>query len=113
MAGVHPHSLARVCSEVARGIFAPLLTNAGLPIVDGAAAFSWVKLPGAGDGPPHPMFNIGEHYRCGGRPWLQGPALPLAPRTPALSSNCAGVGPISIERGLQRADAITRAALQL
>jgi hypothetical protein len=70
-----PPPLARSRSEVGRGIFAPLLTNAGLPIVDGAAAFAWVKLPGSGDGPLHPVFNIGEHYRFGGGPEIPG-ALP-------------------------------------
>lgn len=42
-------------------MFAPALTNAGLPLVDGAAAFSWVHLvPGT---KPHPMQNIGEFLR--------------------------------------------------
>ena len=94
MAGVHPqhpHSLARVRSDLARGIFAPLLTNAELPIVDGAAAFSWVKLPGDGAGPPHPMFNIGEHYRCGGGPRTQGPDAPVGrPHASPLERLCWG-----------------------
>ena len=50
--------------ETHRGVFAPALTNAGLPLVDGAAAFSWVHLvPGT---KPHPMQNLGEYLRCAG-----------------------------------------------
>ena len=53
---------ARPAREVARGAFAPVLTNAGLPLVDGAAAFSWVHLEP--NTQPHPMQNIGEYMRC-------------------------------------------------
>ena len=47
--------------ENARGAFAPVLTNAGLPLVDGAAAFSWVHL--VPNTQPHPLQNIGEYMR--------------------------------------------------
>jgi hypothetical protein len=42
------------------GAFAPLLSDAGLLLVDGAAAFPWVHLPRR-DPPPHQ--NLGEYYR--------------------------------------------------
>ena len=50
-------------SGPATGAFAPLLTNAGLLVVDGAVAFPWVHMTGGG---VHPMTNLGEHFRCGG-----------------------------------------------
>ncbi|KAI8468029.1 MAG: hypothetical protein J3K34DRAFT_523237 [Monoraphidium minutum] len=49
-----------VTTEIHVGAFAPLLTDAGLLLVDGAAAYSWSHLP-AYD--PHPMQNIGEYMR--------------------------------------------------
>jgi hypothetical protein len=51
---------ARRRRERHAGAFAPLLTDAGLPIVDGAVAFAWAHLP-AYD--PHPAQNLGEFYR--------------------------------------------------
>ena len=65
-----PRALLYYCAlrgptrEVARGAFAPALTNAGLPLVDGAAAFPWVH-PDPNTR-PHSMINIGEFLR-----WVQ------------------------------------------
>jgi hypothetical protein len=42
------------------GAFAPILSDAGLPIVDRAVAYSWSHLPPYD---PHPMQNIGEYMR--------------------------------------------------
>ncbi|KIY94110.1 hypothetical protein MNEG_13851 [Monoraphidium neglectum] len=54
-------AVKEITREVHQGAYAPLLTNAGLPLVDGAAAFSWVHL--LPDSAPHPMQNIGEYMR--------------------------------------------------
>ncbi|KAI8474199.1 MAG: hypothetical protein J3K34DRAFT_408443 [Monoraphidium minutum] len=50
----------KVTTERHTGAFAPLLTDAGLPIVDGAVAFAWAHLP---EHDPHPAQNLGEFYR--------------------------------------------------
>ncbi|KAI8466755.1 MAG: hypothetical protein J3K34DRAFT_54153 [Monoraphidium minutum] len=72
-------AVTKVTSESHTGIFAPLLTDAGLPLVDGAAAFAWVHL--TPDAEPHPMQNIGEYMRHI-RLWMDFDA--------ALTSGCAG-----------------------
>lgn len=42
-------------------MFSPLLTNAGIPIVDGAVAYPWVHF--AKEAAPHAMSHLGEHFR--------------------------------------------------